>query len=282
MYYERELKFHNFLHLPAELRLKIYHHYLCTERGAGKSKNCGHGGISDDEDCCVWHWPANLKVCDRALNTGLTMTKYAPWLPALAFVAKQILGEVTIHMIRTTEWFDFVYHSRKSLKIVQWFTAFLSLFPSNKAFDAIRQIYFPSAGSYNKHRVGKVIDEQNPDIQFMLRCTSLETIALTFHWSQLNTALKSFQPKPRDLKDFLDFFHLRPMLKHRNIKQVHLEGIYPGNAKGDRLKCLEEFAKWIIRGFQEKQGRVVDVYLNKCRHISVCRVVGEKVRVEEE
>jgi hypothetical protein len=70
-------------------------------------------------------------------------------------------------------------------------------------------------------------------------------------------------------------------LKHRNIKQVHLEGIYLGNAKDDRLKCLEEFAKWIIKGFQEKQGRVVDVYLNKCRHISVCRVVGEKVRVEE-
>jgi hypothetical protein len=42
MYYERELKFHNFLHLPAELRLKIYHHYLCIERGAGKSPKRGH------------------------------------------------------------------------------------------------------------------------------------------------------------------------------------------------------------------------------------------------
>jgi hypothetical protein len=118
MHYGRELKFPKFLDLPAELRLKVYHHYLHVDASTGKSPKRGHRRFSEDQDFCVWHWPGNLKVCDRAFNARLTRTKYAPWPPALAFANKQLLGEVTVHMIRTTEWFEFVYHSKESLKIV--------------------------------------------------------------------------------------------------------------------------------------------------------------------
>jgi hypothetical protein len=46
-----------------------------------------------------------------------------------------------------------------------------------------------------------------------------------------------------------------------------------------QMKCLEEFGRWLIEGFQEKQNTTVDVYINKRREALETRTVGEKVMV---
>jgi hypothetical protein len=266
LHWSREIKFHKFLALPAELRLKVYDYYLQDERHTGNLQKYQHTDYHDGT-CCIWKWPSTLTMCGRSThnNIGVCTTSYVHWLPDLAFVNKQLIGEVAIHMLETTELFEFLYNGYSPFKIVPLFTQFLSSFYQNEAFNAIKHINFPQAHRYNEHRVGKVIDEQNPDVQLMLKCTSLETMALTFKWRKLQ-ALKyneNYELVPRDLNDFLDFYQLRPMLEHKSVKKVYLVGKYPHNGENDSLKCLEQFAKWIVKGFREKQDRVVDVYMHK-------------------
>jgi hypothetical protein len=121
MAYERELKFHKFLLLPTELRLKVYGHYLEDARHDRR-----HGTLEKHlhfdnfrKPCCVWYWPEALIICDRVTEKELPTAKYAPWLPALAFTNKQLLGEVTICMLQTTKWFDCKYNETKPIKIAR-------------------------------------------------------------------------------------------------------------------------------------------------------------------
>jgi hypothetical protein len=67
------------------------------------------------------------------------------------------------------------------------------------------------------------------------------------------------------------------MLEHKGLKEVHLEGIYPKYGENDdRLECLEAFAKWLVEGFREKQGREVEVFLLKRWKRWERRSVGKK------
>jgi hypothetical protein len=206
-------------------------------------------------------------MCDRKTGKaiGLYTARYVHWLPSLAFANKRLIGELTIYMLQTTEWFEFHYDAYKPFKIVPWFTQFLSTFHQNEAFKAIKQINFPHAYRYNERRVGNVIDEQNPDIQLMLHCTNLDTIAMTFKYTKLMRRRRHgfLSGKPRDLQEFLEFYQLQPMLEHKSVKQVYLVGIHPQSEDQDWLRCLREFGKWIVKGYKEKQGRVVDVYMHE-------------------
>jgi hypothetical protein len=223
-------------------------------------------------------------MCDRESkqNVNLCTARYAHWLPQLAFVNKRLISEVTIYMLQTTEWFEFLYKGYKPFHIVPRFTQFLSTFHQNEAFNAIRQINFPNTHRYNECRVGKVIDDKNPDLQLMLRCTKLETMAMTFDQSKLRSRSKMeyHSMVPRNRNDFLDFYQLRPMSEHEHIKKVYLVGVYPSGGEGDSLICLEMFAKWYVRGFKKKQGRVVDVYMHKRYTSYAGRVVGTKMVFE--
>jgi hypothetical protein len=76
-------------------------------------------------------------------------------------------------MLQTTEWYDFKYEESKPFKIVRWFTDFLSTLPTildkdgqetTQGFASIKRINFPHEHRYNERRIGKVINEQNPDI----------------------------------------------------------------------------------------------------------------------
>jgi hypothetical protein len=278
--YERELKFHKFLEIPPEIRLQIYKHYLEGERKHEKLLSLMHTYTEEfNQPFGAWNWPHELTIRDRQSGNGLSTTKMAPWLPLLAFVNKQLLGEVTIHMLKTTDWFDILYESDKPFKIAKWFTYFLSSFPNYEAFKAIKRLNFPHAYQYNEYRTGKVIDEQNPDIQLMLRCPNLEIMAMTFN---LRVLTNWWTEQPRDLGDFLHFFQIRPILEHRNIKQIHLEVNLLSEwveVDATQMKCLEEFGRWIIEGFREKQNRTVDVYINKRTEALETRTVGEKVIV---
>jgi hypothetical protein len=111
----------------------------------------------------------------------------------------------------------------------------------------------------------------------MLKCGELDTIGMAFNFREITTHNYT---KPRDLDNFLDHFHFRPMLEHKGVKNVHLEGVYPRFGEGNSLKCLEKFGKWLVKGFKE-QGRDVNVYINKRRKIFERRTVGTKVVLEE-
>jgi hypothetical protein len=249
--YERELKFYKFLQLPAELRINVYKHYIVAENSLEKSTRLRHG-YGPETYCCVWNWPQQLRVCDQGSRTPLATSRFAPWLPNLAFTNTQTHDEVTVHMLETTDWFDFSYSEFKDFRIVPWFINFLSTFPDNEGFNAIKRINFPREYSYNAFRAGKLIDERNPNVQLMLRCPKLEIMAMTFKWHTLTSC---WHTTPRDLEDLLNHFQLRPMLEHKHVKQVHLEGVYVCEGEGGvTLLCLEHFAKWIVKGFREKQG----------------------------
>jgi hypothetical protein len=275
-----------FFDLPAELRLKVYGAYLEDARQRRTLEKHLHVDKFNNP-CCTWRWPEDLIICDRYSENELPTAKYAPWLPILAFANKQLLGEVTVFMLSTTAWFDFKYEEHKPFKIVRWFTDFLSTFPTKvvddvattEGFAAIKRICFPHASKYNEHRVGRVVDEKNPDITLMLKCTKLETIAMVFNFRQL--VKNMWSQEPRDLEDFLDFFHFRPMLDHEGVENVYLEGVYPWNGEGRTMVCLVMFGKWIIKEF-EKRGRKVNVHIHKRCGPFVGRRVGPKLVVDEE
>ena len=190
-------------------------------------------------------------------------------------------------MLSTTKWFDFKYEEHKPFKIVRWFTDFLSTFPTvmvngvatTEAFAAIKCICFPHESKYNEHRIRRVVDEKNPDVTLMLMCTNLDTIAMVFNFRQL---IKTpWAPQPRDLEDFLDFFHFEPMLEHNSLNNVYLEGVYPREGEGQTMTFLYEFGKWLIKG-SRKRGREVSVHVHKRCGVFVRRSVGPKLVVDEE
>ncbi|KNG46277.1 hypothetical protein TW65_86914 [Stemphylium lycopersici] len=281
--YEREIKFHKFVQLSAELRLKIYTAYL---EDAEVTEHLHYDTFG--KPCCVWSWPHDLIICDRHSIAELPPPRFAPWLPALAFANKQMLGEITICMLQTTEWFDFKYDETKTVKIVSWFADFLASFPAyvdskgaltTEGFAAVKKIGFPHAGKFNECRGGRSVDEVNLDMALVLRCTELNTLALSFNWRQLVGS--SPELVPYELEDFLGFFHFALMLEHRGLKEVHLEGVYPREGEGRTMECLYQFAEWIVRGFNEK-GRVVDVYVHKRWKIFQRRTRGEKIVFESD
>jgi hypothetical protein len=279
IHYERELKFHRFQELPAELRLEVYTRYLAAE-----SKTSGGISTRRHQDrfgnaCCVWNWPLQLAVCDHTFVPLLDTSTLAPLLPSLAFANKQIYDELVLHMLQTTEMCSLLYIEHKPVKIATCFKNFLDKYSKAEAINAIKYLNFPRIHHYNETRVGRVIDERNPDIELMLRCPRLETIRMTFKWPALLSQEPSYywQRVPRSLDNFLDHFQLRPMLGHPSLKQVYLEGIFDIDKEAD-LVCLEQFAKWVVKGFREGQGRVVDVYLHRRDHHWVGgEPVGEKV-----
>ena len=313
-----EPKFTKFLLLPAELRLKIFAAYLQLETAHNDSTLANHGHLryrkpccdvfeaylenarntsslakhlhvdNYNNPCCTWRWPDDLIICDRNAGDELTTAKVAPWLPALAFTNKQLLSEVTLFMLSTTEWFDFKYDSKKPFKIARWFAVFLSTFPvvnidgvtTTQGFAAIKRINFPHV-KYRAHiiRFEHSIDE-NLDISLMLKCTQLDTIAMSFHWIQLVDRAYTQYQSPRDLEDFVDAFQFRPMLDHSGVKRVYLEGVNHLQGGEGRLACLYKFGEWLVKGYR-KRGREVEVHVSERRQRFDGRTVGPKLVVED-
>ncbi|KAI4613917.1 hypothetical protein J4E80_006605 [Alternaria sp. BMP 0032] len=312
-----EPKFTKFLLLPAELRLKIFAAYLHLETTHNDSTLADHGHLryrkpccdvfeaylenarnasslakhlhvdNYNNPCCTWRWPDDLIICDRNAGDEMATAKVAPWLPALAFANKQLLSEVTLFMLSTTEWFDFKYDSKKPFKIARWFADFLSTFPAvtinglatTQGFAAIKRINFPHV-KYRAHVRTKHDIDENLDISLMLKCTQLDTIAMSFHWIQLVHDAYQWNQRPRDLEDFLDAFKFRPMLEHGWVKKVYLEGVNHLQGGEWRLACLYKFGEWLVKGYR-KRGREVDVHVSERRQRFNGRTVGQELVVED-
>ncbi|KAI4931127.1 hypothetical protein J4E85_003716 [Alternaria conjuncta] len=311
-----EPKFTKFLLLPAELRLKIFAAYLHLETAHNDSTLADHGHLryrkpccdvfeaylenarnasslakhlhvdNYNNPCCTWRWPEDLIVCDRKAEDELATAKVAPWLPALAFANKQLLSEVTLFMLSTTEWFDFKYDAKKPFKIARWFADFLSTFPAvtidgvatTQGFAAIKRINFPHVKYIPYTRANYDIDG-NLDIPLMLKCTQLDAIAMSFHWIQLVDRAYTQYQSPRELEDFLEAFQFRPMLEHSGVKRVYLEGVNHLQGGERRLACLYKFGEWLVKGYRER-GREVDVHVSERRQRFDGRTVGPKLVVE--
>ncbi|KAI4633678.1 uncharacterized protein J4E87_000842 [Alternaria ethzedia] len=312
-----EPKFTKFLILPAELRLKIFAAYLQLETAHNDSTLANHGHLryrkpccdvfeaylenarnasslakhlhvdNYNNPCCTWRWPDDLIICDREADNELTTAIVAPWLPALAFANKQLLSEVTLFMLTTTEWFDFKYDAKKPFKIARWFADYLSTFPTvtidgvatTQGFAAIKRINFPHVKYIPYTRANYDIDG-NLDIPLMLKCTQLDTIAMSFHWIQLVDRAYTQYQRPRELEGFLDAFGFRPMLEHRGVKKVYLEGVNHLQGGEARLACLYKFGEWLVKGYR-KRGREVGVHVSERRQRFDGRTVGPKLVVED-
>jgi hypothetical protein len=117
-----------------------------------------------------------LAACDHTFAPGLENSNFASLLPSLASTNKQIYDELVIHMLQTTEPLSFPYNEHNSVKIRTCFRNLLAKYPKEQAFNAIKHLNFPHTHHYNETRVGRVIDERNPDIELMLRCPRLVAI----------------------------------------------------------------------------------------------------------
>ena len=114
----------------------------------------------------------------------------------------------------------------------------------------------------------------------MLKCTQLDTIAMSFHWIQLVDRAYTQYQSPRNLEDFLDAFQFRPMLEHCGVKRVYLEGVNHLQGGEARLACLYQFGEWLVKGYR-KRGREVDVHVSERRQRFNGKTVGPNLVVED-
>lgn len=250
---------------PGELRANIIEHYLLAEVRTGTMGKSLH---YDDfgSECCVWNWPDELVICDKAKKEDLPHLVFPKWLPNLALTNHQLHGEVVVHMLKTTKQSVLKYDDTMPVKIAPWFLEFLESFPGTtgtEGLDAVQDINFPHIHWYN-HDGSIPANDTNKDIDLMLKCPNLKRVGMTFHAYRINSTTVVPEAFPLPLDNFLDRFRLRPMLGCNQLKHVYIGGIehflflVVGN---DQLKTLRDFGKWLRKSFKEK-GQDVTVSLH--------------------
>ena len=90
------------MHLPAEVRARITNEYLDAERSIEKNVDQDKefkGGLvkaihhdNFGRRCCVWKWPQELTICDKATADDLTHILFPRWLPNLALTSRAMRG----------------------------------------------------------------------------------------------------------------------------------------------------------------------------------------------
>lgn len=263
--------FLGFPRLPAEIRESIIDFYLVGELGDGdRQKEIPHVE-KHGRKCCRWDWPKELVICDKDQEADLPDIEQPEFVPALARTNKQIRGEVLIHMLKTTAKVSLVFHLFRKAKIVPWFIRFLSTFPNNEGFNAIRNLNFPHVYFPSKTEDGRSIGT-NPHVDLMLKCPELRRVGMTFHLRALawyHCVEGSYIPRtfPRTLDHFLDTFKLEPILGCNKLEGVYIAGIKSFQAVmvhgDDQLQTAREFGTWLRESFAEKtpsQRITVDLY----------------------
>lgn len=209
-----------------------------------------------EQPCCVWDFSTSLILCDR--ESWPSSPTFAFFLPPLAFANRQLRGEVTRHMLRSTVKIVIKNDWESPLKVVDYLTSFLETVTNDYDENVFASIHslnfphfhrFPSVSTPGTAPASGVV---NPDVSFMLRCTRLRTLQLTFHGSTTK----------RPLEEFLDFFGLRPILQCEELKEVYLDGIIPSFGNVATLQTLEDFGFWIKEGFAA-QGKLMKIFISK-------------------
>ncbi|KAF2107737.1 hypothetical protein BDV96DRAFT_653521 [Lophiotrema nucula] len=209
--------------------------------------------------------PTRFKV--PRVHDFSTLTFYPKMLPGLCFVSKQLMDEGTLTYVRRTRFLieDGGFNSHK--QFMDW----LSHFPANTGYDAIRQLgYFGSvteyctahpddwAAGWNIHRT---------PCGLISKCTGLRSLVFEFSSSSLvrytdgRDQLKSYE----EVKSEMNFDRLFEMNNLRHLKLYCRAGAHHttrlSNYWGLGLSHQEIFASLIIilkDGF-ESRNRLVEV-----------------------
>lgn len=242
--------------LPTELRAQVTEKYLIGEvalRRDGTLCQSIHHDIYD-MPCCVWKWPDELILCDKRTEEELPDIERPAFIPSLARTNQQMRGEVLVQMLKTTAMVTLKYYYRKAAKIAIWLPDFLRSFPDNEGFNAIKGLNLPHIHWYNHNQVVPA-GTPNPDMELMLQLPKLCRLRLTFHWEKVN--LRHCEEdvwEPITLEAFLDKFGLHRMLDCHGLGEIYIGGIFDpsANVRGDPLKTLRDFGKWLREGFARK------------------------------
>jgi hypothetical protein len=246
--------FGHYLDLPAEIRELITEYYLLGESKAGRLSKCQHYDAWEHA-CCMWEYPDLLVACDSQKYRGFfpdPATGRAPfgWLPSLASTSQQMLGEVTVHMLRNTKKFHLKYVSRtEHFKIAHWFRRFLEAFPDYEGVDAIRCLNFPHAHWFNDSSQ-QLIFERNPEMDLAAACRRLRRLEMTFHTTKVTMPDPEniYERIPRPILDMVRHWRLHAIFKCKELQEVYFDGIYFRPARGGAptdLNPLFDLAKWI-------------------------------------
>lgn len=106
-----------------------------------------------------------------------------------------------------------------------------------------------------------MIDEQNPDVQLIMRCPNLRNVGFTFHAEKMTMKdpENTWDRVHRPLEAVIEYYQLRPMLECKRLKHIYFEGILPrysSSYPSQPLKTLEDLGNWLVDAFEEK-GREV-------------------------
>lgn len=253
-----------FLNFPPEVRAKIIGFSLLGDLKSGTLKKAMHHDTFQNP-CCIWDWPEQLVICDKEKESDLPNTMFPKWLPHLALTNHQMRGEVLVHMLKTTDCITLKYDKDLPAKIAPWFSKFLSTFPANEGFEAVRNLNFPHIHWYNYNDHDMVLDPNpNPDVVLMLQCPNLEKVGMTFYFKRI----ANFHPydeawNPVSLEHFLSWWKLRPMRGCDALKHVYIGGVmWRGADMGggvDQLQTLIDFGAWLCESFAQKEPEGQDI-----------------------
>ncbi|KAF2105556.1 hypothetical protein BDV96DRAFT_608128 [Lophiotrema nucula] len=244
-----------FLGIPRELRDLIYKEHLIATNKWG-------------EDFC-------LNEKSRLLDRGTMLPHF---LPSIGRVNRQVRSEVTEVILRACS--DMVVQTEGSY--IEFIIKWLETYENVNSFDWIKRLCVPTMYHMNRDMY-----KHNPTMHFIMRCSKLRRLSLTFHASATtigdpNTPIHRMTRRP--LNEFMDYYDLHHILGCECLEELRLDGILPSkpskrveifsvytpihrNARRndeDTLETLVQFGRWAKDSFAKKRQTVV-VHIQKRR-----------------
>ena len=244
-----------FLDLPAELRESVVHYHVLNELETGTLRRCIHWDYFNNP-CCVWSWPSELILCDKATEAELPDLVRPEFLPPLALLNVELRNEVANVMLRSTKAITIKYRAADPVKIIPWLGKFLSSLSvdEHSGFNAVHALNFP-------HLHWKS-DKHDHEVALMRHCPKLWKFSMTTHASRIRDCNIDGDSNPISVDSFLHRFHLRGILDCESLARVDIDGIETkGGYDFDQLQTLRDFGKWLREGFEAK-GKAIEVRLH--------------------
>jgi hypothetical protein len=223
-----------FPNLPLELRELIYHHALLPD-ASPKSPNCKTLLASDLVFSCDLHNPS--------------------FLPELCKVNEATRIDVGLWYLRNTEFIILYTHD------IVYFSQFLSTFPANEGFKALRKLDLEFFGRHRPTPGG-----DNAYISFMKRCPNLKHVKIKFEiWHLLKHSPNKWledEPAMEMLDNIESDFGLEGSFEMKRLVKLTIE-VFPKTAartsKGMGVvvpncwPAMERVAEWIREGIRERR-----------------------------
>ncbi|KAH3944136.1 hypothetical protein HBH53_164200 [Parastagonospora nodorum] len=213
---------------------------------------------------------AILPLCSRNNLNQVTITaadavhgsnaRYLSFLPSVCRVNKATRIDIGLWFIRQTE-FSVLY-----VQHLVHFSQFLSTFPHNQGFAAIRRLDF-QLFSRHKPSPGK----PNSSVEFMKRCPELTQVHMKFDvWQLVQHEKEQWTPVDTELvmlEDIASTFGLAALLDVGSLVTLTIE-LWPKTIARtsmgikvvvpDCWPAMEDVVAWLRKGFKER-GKKVDV-----------------------